>query len=576
MESTPVRPLRPEARLGRSWWEADRTTSVLECSVGQLLLEAAADVPDSVALIGCSPDPARRPRWTYRELLRDARATAATLLESFAPGERLAVWAPNVPEWQIVQFGAALAGLTVVTLNPAYTVAELRYALAQSRSAGVAVVPEYRGHDLRGAVKSIQHELPELRHVIGLDAGLWEGTGPMSLPEVSPGDVAMIQYTSGTTGFPKGAMLTHRGLVNNARLFSRRFDLEHGSVWLNPLPMFHTGGCTFGAMGTMWQRSAHAVMNFEPGLALELIESERATFFPGVPTMLLAMLEHPDFGRRDLSSLRAVMSGGTTVPPELVRRIEERLDVRFGMIFGQTENSGVIAQSHPGDNVADKTERVGQPLEQTEVRVIDPVTGTVLPCGAVGEFYVRGFGVMQGYFEMPEATADAIDADGWFHTGDLGTMDDRGYLQVTGRVKDMIIRGGENVYPREIEDLLHEDPGIAEVAVVGLPDAYWGEQVAAVVRPAPDTAPAPAVWAARVRGALAASKVPRRWFVTDAMPLTAGGKVRKFRLVEQIAEGALTEIGSGTEVSAPGNSDVEINGRRLSQVEESTVSDGLG
>jgi fatty-acyl-CoA synthase len=543
MALPPVRDPRSDVRLTRSQRDADRSVPVLECSVGQLLVDAEAEVPDSVALIGCSPDPGRRPRWTYRELLRDARAAAATLLGSFAPGERLAIWAPNVPQWQVVQFGAALAGLTVVTLNPAYTAAEVRYALAQSRSAGVVVVPEYRGRDLRGMVESVRGQLPELRHIIDLDAGLWDGAGPMSLPSVSPGDVAMIQYTSGTTGFPKGALLTHRGLVNNARLFSRRFDLEQGSVWLNPLPMFHTGGCTFGAMGTMWRRSAHAVMNFDPGLALELIESERATFFPGVPTMLLAMLEHPDFGRRDLSSLRVVMSGGTTVPPELVRRIEERFEVRFGMIFGQTENSGVIAQSHPGDSVADKTERVGQPLEQTEVKVVDPVTGAVVDCGAVGEFRVRGFGVMRGYFEMPEATAAAIDADGWFHTGDLGTMDDRGYLQVTGRVTDMIIRGGENVYPREIEDLLHAEPGIAEVAVVGVPDAYWGEQVAAVVRPAPGAVAEPAAWSARVRAGLSSSKVPRRWFVTDAMPLTAGGKVRKFRLVEQIAEGSLTEVG---------------------------------
>jgi fatty-acyl-CoA synthase len=533
-----------DVRLTESHWPADTSVPVVESTVGDLLREAAAEVPESTALVGGVADPAERRRWTYGQLLADSEAVAGVLLEHLQPGDRLGVWAPNVPEWEVVQFGAALAGVVVVTLNPAYTAAEARYALGQSRCAAAVAAGEYRGRNFRDIVGSLRNDLPDLHTVLSFDAdsALWSGT-PTTLPRVDPGDPAMIQYTSGTTGFPKGAILSHRGMVNNARLFSRRFSIAAGSVWLNPLPMFHVGGCGFGAMGAMWNRSTHVVTAFEPGLALELIESERAAFFPGVPTMLIGMMEHPRFAETDLSSLQVVMSGGTTVPPELVERVEKEFGARFGAIFGQTENSGVMCQSLPDDGIEDKTLRVGRPLEQTAMKVVDPATGDVLPCGQVGEFWVRGIGQFSGYYDRPDATAEALDAQGWFHTGDLGTMDDRGYVAVTGRVKDMIIRGGENIYPREIEDVLHTHPGIAEVAVVGVPHEYWGEQVAAVVRPSAGAGADVESWTACVRGSLSGQKLPRRWFTTEAMPLTAGGKVRKFRLVEQIAAGELTEVG---------------------------------
>ncbi|MDT7629791.1 MAG: fatty-acyl-CoA synthase [Pseudonocardiales bacterium] len=534
-------------RLTRSLWPAITSVPVVESTVGQLLRDAVAEVPDAVALVAGATGPGRR-RWTYAQLLADAETVARALLEYVQPGDRLGVWAPNVPEWQVLQFGAALAGVTVVTLNPAYSAAEATYTLGQSRCAAVVAAGEVRGRNLRDVTESVRGELPLVRDVLDLGPGspLWaggRGAGAADLPEVDPDSPAMIQYTSGTTGFPKGAILSHRGMVNNARLFARRSGITPGSVWLNPLPMFHVGGCGFGALGSMWNRSAHVVTAFEPGLALELIESERAAFFPGVPTMLIAMMEHPRFGETDLSSLRVVMSGGTTVPPELVRRVEAAFGARFGAIFGQTEMSGVMCQSLPEDSLDDKTARVGRPLEQTEMKVVSPADGSVVPCGEIGEFHVRGIGQFSGYFDRPEATAEALDAEGWFHTGDLGTMDDRGYVAVTGRLKDMIIRGGENIYPREIEDLLHTLPGIAEVAVVGIPDDYWGELVAAVVRPAAGADPDPAGWRAEVRATLSWQKVPRRWFVTGAMPLTAGGKFQKFRLVEMIAEGALVELG---------------------------------
>ncbi|HTK61165.1 MAG TPA: AMP-binding protein [Pseudonocardia sp.] len=532
-----------DVRLTESHWPADTSVPVVESTVGDLLREAASEVPDSPALVGGVADPGQRRRWTFAQLLADAEAVAGALLEHVKPGDRLGVWAPNVPEWEVVQFGAALAGVVVVTLNPAYTAAEARYALGQSRCAAAVAAGDYRGKNFRDIVESLRDELPDLHTVLSFDADspLWTGTAGR-LPDVDPGDPAMIQYTSGTTGFPKGAILSHRGMVNNARLFARRFSIAAGSVWLNPLPMFHVGGCGFGAMGAMWNRSTHVVTAFEPGLALELIESERAAFFPGVPTMLIGMMEHPRFAETDLSSLQVVMSGGTTVPPELVERVEKAFGARFGAIFGQTENSGVMCQSMPDDSTEDKTRRVGRPLEQTAMKVVDPATGEVLPCGQVGEFWVRGIGQFSGYYDRPEATAEALDADGWFHTGDLGTMDDRGYVAVTGRVKDMIIRGGENIYPREIEDVLHTHPGIAEVAVVGVPHEYWGEQVAAVIRPAAGAGADVESWLACVRSTLSGQKTPKRWFTTDAMPLTAGGKVQKFRLVEQIAAGELPEV----------------------------------
>ncbi|HEY1966599.1 MAG TPA: AMP-binding protein [Pseudonocardia sp.] len=543
MTEAPAMPGR-RISLTHSLWPADTSVPVVECTVGELLRDTAARLPDSVALVAGVAGPERR-RWTYAELLAESEAVASALLTYLRPGERLGVWAPNVPEWQVVQFGAALAGVVVVTLNPAYTAAEASYALGQSRCAAAVVAGDVRGRNLREALDSLRAELPMLREIFDFEPGstLWTGSAGATLPEVNPAGAAMIQYTSGTTGFPKGAILSHRGMVNNARLFARRFGIAAGSVWLNPLPMFHVGGCGFGALGSMWNTSAHVVTTFEPGLMLELIEAEHAAFFPGVPTMLLAMMEHPRFAGTDLSSLQVVMSGGTTVPPELVTRVEAAFGARFGAIFGQTEMSGVMCQSLPEDSTEDKTARVGRPLEQTEMKVVSPTDGSVVSCGQVGEFHVRGIGQFSGYFDRPEATAEALDADGWFHTGDLGTMDSRGYVAVTGRLKDMIIRGGENIYPREIEDLLHTVEAIADVAVVGVPDDYWGEQVAAVVRLAPGAEPDPSGWQAQVRATLSGQKTPRRWFLTAAMPLTAGGKIQKFRLVELIADRALTELG---------------------------------
>ncbi len=523
-------------KLTQSHRPADLSIDLVDTTAGALLIDAATAAPSAVAVVEVGEDRARR-ECTYVELLDAATRTAASLLTQYEPGDRVAIWAPSTLNWEIFQFGAALAGLVVVTVNPSYRSTELAYVLRQSGCKGIALVEEFHGVKLKEVLAGVRASLPELHYEH--DLGSWSPPGfaePPQLPVVEPLSGALILYTSGTTGSPKGALLSHRSMVNNARLFARRFGLKRDSVWLDPLPMFHLTGCGFAAMGAMWTQSTHVLFPFEPGLALHLIESERANFMPAVPTMLLAMLEHPDFDSTDLSSLDVIMSGGTTVPQEVVRLVESRFGAQFGVVFGQTEVSGVICQSFPDDSDADKTERVGQPLEHTELKVVDGQEN-VLPCGQTGQIQVRGFGVMLRYFNAPEQTAEAITADGWLRTGDLGAMDDRGYVQVVGRLKDVIIRGGENIYPREIEDRLHEHPDVADVAVVGVPDERWGEQVAAFVRFTEKAEVASEELKTFLRADLSPFKIPRIWVRVDQLPTTPSGKVRKFLLRDKFEAG---------------------------------------
>jgi fatty-acyl-CoA synthase len=529
--------------LTESYWPRSDGEPIVEMTVGDLLRDAAAAAPEHTALLEGVPDPAARRRWTYAELLADSEQAARALLERFEPGERVAIWAPNCPEWVIFELAAGLAGLVIVTVNPAYRPTELEYVLRQSRAAGILFAPEFRGNPMAASVELVRPDLPELREAISLeewDAVVTSGSSARDLPDVQPGDPAQIQYTSGTTGFPKGAHLHHRGLVNNARFTADRLEIPERAAWLNPMPLFHTGGCVLAALGAMWARATHIPLTFDPGLVLELIESEHVQVMGGVPTMLIAMLEHPDFATRDVSSLRAVLSGGATVPAELVRRFEAALGVRFGIVFGQTEASPVITQTLLDDSPEDKAETIGQPHPHQEVKVIDPLTGDIVAPGTIGEICARGYNTMLGYFEMPDATAEAIDGDGWLHTGDLGTMDERGYLRIEGRLKDMVIRGGENLYPREIEELLFSHPAVAEVAVLGVPDAKWGEELAAVVRRAPGHEDVgEQELRAFVRERLAPQKAPRIWAFVDELPLTPSGKIQKFVLRDRLVGGEL-------------------------------------
>ena len=531
--------LEPAPPLTESYI-ADRSSEVLPTTVGGILRTAAAVAPDRIALI--EGIPGERRRWTYAELLHDAEAVACALAARFEKGERVAVWAPNIPEWVLLEYGAGLAGVVLVTVNPAYQPQELEYVLKQSRAAGIFYLPTFRGNPMQQSLDQILPNLPDLREVISFedfDAFMASADPHQRLPEVHPDDPVQIQYTSGTTGFPKGAYLHHRGITNNARFVAERLCLEPGGTYINPMPLFHTGGCVLGVLGPcQLQATLVCLVQFEPGLMLELAETEEATHLLGVPTMLIAMMEHPAFAERDLSSLTTVCSGGSTVPADLVRRIEDTLGVQFSIIYGQTEASPGVTLMKPDDTAEDKANTLGPVMPQTEIKVIDPETGETLPIGESGELCTRGYLVMLGYFEMPEKTAEAIDDDGWLHTGDLVCMDERGYTTITGRLKDMIIRGGENIYPREIEELLFEHPQVADVAVVGLPDDKWGEIVGAFIRDAdPADRASDAELHTYCREHLAPQKTPKVWKRVSDFPLTPSGKIQKFVLRDQWQNG---------------------------------------
>jgi fatty-acyl-CoA synthase len=523
------------------------TPVVRDITIGAALAEAAAEMPDQPALTAGVADPAARRDWTYAELYADAEAVARALLERFEPGERVAVWAPNIPEWVLLEYGSALAGVVLVTVNPAFQSEELAYVLKQSRSAGIFLMSEFRGNRMGHHLDAIRDQCPVLREVVLFDdwaAFLASGqASDRPLPAVAPGDACMIQYTSGTTGFPKGALLHHRGLVNNAAHVMHRAGLEPGGAYMGYMPLFHTAGCVLAVLGALHQRGRLVLVEmFEPGLILELIETYRARSMLGVPTMLIALMEHPDFASRDLSSLAGICSGGSTVPASLVEKLESTLGAPFTIVFGQTECSPVASMTCPDDTLDDKAHTLGPPMPNVEVKVVDPGTGDTVPVGELGEYCTRGYHVMHGYFEMPEATADTVDTDGWLHTGDLCAMDERGYTRIEGRLKDMIIRGGENIYPREIEEVLYKHPDVAEVAVVGVPSERMGEEVAAFLRPAQGVSIDRDTLFAYLREHLSPQKTPRYWYAIEAYPLTGSGKIQKFVLRKQWEEGAFSEL----------------------------------
>jgi long-chain acyl-CoA synthetase len=524
--------------LTTAYWPADTSSPVMETTIGGVLRAAAERAPDRPALISGDPDPARRRQWRYGELLAGAERAAQALLARFEPGDRVAVWAANCPEWVLLEFAAGLADVTLVTVNPAYQADELAHVLGHSGARGVVLAADYRGSSLPAILASVRGRLPRLREVIPL--GEWDrfcASGGGSLPEVDPADPAQILYTSGTTGRPKAAVLTHRGLTNNARLAGAAIGMRAGESLVNPMPLFHVAGGGLLTLGIVQGTGTQVLMpHFDPGLALELTETYRGVCFGGVPTMLTALLSHPSLARRDLSSLRYALSGGAPVPAELVRRVEATLGIPFVITFAQTESSCSITVTRPGDTPDDRAETLGRPLPQTEVKIIDPRTGVTLAPGTVGEICTRGYLVMLGYLNDAEATGAAIDSDGWLHTGDLGSMDERGYCRIAGRIKEMIIRGGENIYPREIEAVLLNHPAVAEVAVVGVADRFWGEVVGAVIRTTADAPPTEAELCEFCRGRLAAYKIPARWLFTSSFPLTSTGKIRKDVLSAQLAD----------------------------------------
>jgi len=514
---------------------------VQESTVGSVLRDAAAQSGSTLAVVAWGTHPGERRAWTYAELLRDAERTARALLTHFEPGEHIAVYAQNSAEWLLLELGAGLAGLVLVTVNPAYRARELEYVLRQSRSTGVFFTRQFRGNPLDRWVEETRPGLPPLRHAFVIeewDSFLALAAPGVGFPEVTPDDPAQIQYTSGTTGSPKGALLNHRGLSNNSRYYAQLIRLQQGEVYGHAMPFFHTAGCVMATLGTIQARATHAFLPaFDPGRLLELIETERGAVILGVPTMMIAMMEHPDFSRRDLSSLRVAVAGGASVPPEIVRAIETKLGVTFSIVYGQTEACPLITMTRLDDAMEEKANTVGQPMPQCEVKVADPMTGEPMPLGAIGEICARGYMVMKEYFDKPEATAASVDAEGWLHTGDLGTMDTRGYCRVTGRLKDMVIRGGENMFPAEIEAALIEHPSVTEVAVIGVPDPRMGEELVAFIRVSGDVKPDIESLRQHVRQTLAAPKTPRYWVFLSEFPLTGSGKIQKFVLRERCAQG---------------------------------------
>jgi fatty-acyl-CoA synthase len=524
-----------------SHWPADTSQDLLDTTLGDLMRRNAAEVPDRIALVEGVADPSRRRRWTYRQLVGQAEKAARGLLTRFKPGERVAMLAPDTPEWVILQHGLCFAGLILVPVNPAYTARELEFVLKSSGAAGVIFAESSRGKNLRDLVEEVKPRLPHLRETIAMrdfDAILGWGDPSTALPEVTPDQTVQIQYTSGTTGFPKGACLHHRGVINTSRNIAIRAKFPDGGVWINAMPMFHIAGDIVCEIGAYAMRGTFVLMqSFDPGLMLELIESERGQTTLIVPTMILALIDHPDRPGRDCSSMLTILSGAANVPAALVLRTQEAIGCGFCIMYGQTESNGPFLETSPEDSIEDQTQTVGQPAPHSEVKIVDPVTTETVPVDMVGEIWVRGFMPMSGYYGQPEATAAALTPDGWLRTGDLGTMDDRGYFRITGRLKEMIIRGGMNLYPKEIEDVLFDNAAVAQIAVVGLPDEKWGEIVAAVLMPkTPDAPPSVDDLYAYCRANLSPQKTPERWYFVREYPLTATGKIQKNVLLEWIAE----------------------------------------
>jgi fatty-acyl-CoA synthase len=533
-----------DVTLTESHFPAQPDGEIRNISVGGLLREIAAGHGLAVAMVEVDDAGNGGREWSYAELLAEAERLAQALTTRFAPGDRVVVWAPNIPEWVFMEYACGLAGLVLVTANPSFQAGELRYVLEQSGAVALFMIEAYRGNPMAEIAAEAVAENDTLREVVDLtdEAALFaRGNRPTNLPKVHPNDPAQIQYTSGTTGFPKGTVLSHKNLVNNARLFCARKQVGPHSVWANFMPLFHTAGCATGALGCL-QAAAKMLLikRFDAHAFARLIEEQGVTTCFAVPTMLFGLLEALEDTPRDMSTLEVITTGGAPVPPDLVRRVRERLGCHLLSAFGQTEHSPMICLNPVEATPEQIVETAGQPLPQTEVSIRSPEDNQVLPLGEVGEICARSYAVMIGYNDNPKATAAAIDAKGWLHTGDLGTMDAQGFVRVTGRVKEMIIRGGENHFPAEIEAVLIEHPDIAQVAIVGLPDEKWGEVIAAFILC--DQTPDLAALKAHCRDHLSAQKTPTIWVRVPGFPLTGSGKVQKFAIRESFLSGSYGEV----------------------------------
>ncbi|MGP3925408.1 AMP-binding protein [Streptomyces sp. 8N616] len=532
-----------------SYTSGTGTAPLLGDTIGANLDRAIAAYPDREALVDI---PTGR-RWTYAEFGRAVDDVALGLLaKGVRKGVRVGIWAVNCAEWVLVQYATARIGAIMVNINPAYRVHELEYVLKQ---AGIEVLISSVAHktsDYRRMVEQVRAQCPALRDVVYIGDPTWHGliAAGAKVPrerlaaraaELSCDDPVNIQYTSGTTGFPKGATLSHHNILNNGYWVGEMIGYTERDRVCLPVPFYHCFGMVMGNLGATSHGACIVIPapSFDPEATLSAVEREQCTSLYGVPTMFIAELNLPDFATYDLSSLRTGIMAGSPCPVEVMKRVVAEMHMaEVSICYGMTETSPVSTQTRRDDDLERRTGTVGRVLPHIEVKVIDPATGLTVERGEPGELCTRGYSVMLGYWEEPERTAEAVDAGRWMHTGDLAVMRDDGYVQIVGRIKDMIIRGGENVYPREIEEFLHRHPKIADVQVVGVPDEQYGEEIlACVILRDPGQSLSRDELARYCRGRLAHYKVPRYLQVMDSFPMTVSGKVRKVELRERFAEG---------------------------------------
>lgn len=487
-------------------------------------------------------------RWTYAELGAEVDALAVGLLDlGITRGDRVGLWSPNCAEWVLTQYATAKIGAVLVNINPAYRTHELEYVLNHAGVRLLVAARRFRSSDYEGMIAEVAPRCAALEHTILIGSESWlalrapkDADGARRLARAAarlgPDDPINIQYTSGTTGFPKGAVLSHHNILNNGFFTGELLDYTETDRVCLPVPFYHCFGMSMGTVAATSHGACVVIPSpaFDARAALEAVEAERCTSLYGVPTMFIAELNHPDFDSFDLSSLRTGIMSGSPCPVEVMTQVIEKMHMaQVTICYGMTETSPVACQTRRDDSLERRVSTVGRVGPHLEIKIVDPDTGLTVPRGRQGEFCTRGYSVMAGYWQQPGKTAEAIDAAGWMHTGDLAVMDDDGYVSITGRIKDMVIRGGENLYPREIEEFLHTHPDILDAQVIGVPDEYYGEELMAWVRMregAPELTPE--TLRAFCTGKLAHYKIPRYVRTVDAYPMTASGKVRKVELRE--------------------------------------------
>jgi len=521
---------------------ADRP-ALLEQTIGANLEATIARHGDREALVSCP----QGLRFTYTELGAAIDELARGLVAAgLSAGDRLGIWSPNRAEWTLVQFATAKLGVILVNINPAYRTSELAYVLRQSGCRMLIAAPAFKTSDYRAMVAEVRGDLPELETVVYLQSPEWDAllqsaaaVSPQELARrgaaLAPQDPINIQYTSGTTGFPKGATLTHRNILNNGYLVGEGCRYTEADRVCIPVPFYHCFGMVMGNLACTSHGATMVIPApaFDPEATLRAVADERCTSLYGVPTMFIGELDHPRFADFDLRSLRTGIMAGSPCPVEVMKRVIEHMHMsEVGIAYGMTETSPVSTQTAHDDPVDKRVGSVGRVGPHLEVKVIGRADGSTVARGESGELCTRGYSVMTGYWQDAERTAEAIDGDGWMHTGDLATMDGEGYVNIVGRSKDMVIRGGENLYPREIEEFLYGHPDIADVQVVGVPDARYGEELVAFVIPRPGATVDREQVEVFCRGRIAHQKIPRYVQTLDAFPMTVTGKVQKYKLRE--------------------------------------------